>query len=149
MATQATGTMNVLEIKATVRSRDGYRCVDCGMTNDEHLSIYGRALEVHRKEPGSAYSVDGCETVCKGCHGLKPRQPHGAIYESAKTSEHCVYATARVDDDILRRARAFAQLHGISLQDWLSDLINVNASKGLNMDPIKRKPNRPHPKRPK
>jgi hypothetical protein len=62
----------VEQIKASVRERDGHCCVDCGMTTAEHMTRYGRRLDVHRKQPGSRYTVDGCETVCKRCHRHKP-----------------------------------------------------------------------------
>lgn len=65
------------QIKDAVRERDGQRCVDCGMTADEHISLYGKTLDVHRKVPGSEYSVDGCETVCKRCHGPREKLPAG------------------------------------------------------------------------
>lgn len=59
-------------VKAAVRRRDGFCCVQCGMTNDEHIRKYSRQLEVHRKTPGSIYVADDCVTLCKTCHGPKP-----------------------------------------------------------------------------
>jgi hypothetical protein len=68
-----------LEIKAAVRERDGYRCRDCGMTAAQHVERFGKTLEVHRVVPGSPYTVDGCVTLCRPCHGPKPRSPRGAV----------------------------------------------------------------------
>jgi hypothetical protein len=68
----------VVEIKAIVRYRDGYRCVECGMTARQHARRYGRGLEVHRIVPGSRYSVDSCVTLCQGCHKDKPKSPRGS-----------------------------------------------------------------------
>jgi hypothetical protein len=64
------------EIKRRVRERDGYRCTDCGVTNDQHVALTGRALQVHRVVPGSDYSEKPgvCVTLCKACHGPKPRR---------------------------------------------------------------------------
>ena len=73
--------MTVLEIKALVRFRDGNRCTECGLTNEEHLERYGRSLEVHRKTPGSKYAVADCQTLCRSCHGPKPKRPRGT-YDS-------------------------------------------------------------------
>lgn len=69
--------MTVLEIKAAVRERDGNRCVLCGMTAAEHIEKHGRNLDVHRKTPGSPYSIEGTETLCRTCHGPQPRSPRG------------------------------------------------------------------------
>jgi hypothetical protein len=71
--------VSVLDIKEAVRRRDGYRCAQCGMTNEEHLATFGRTLEVHRVTPGSPYTVSGCRSLCKRCHGPQPRQPPGAV----------------------------------------------------------------------
>lgn len=55
------------------------RCTQCGRTNEQNLEEMGCALDVHRLVPGSRYTVDGCVTLCKGCHGpqpkRRPRQP--------------------------------------------------------------------------
>jgi hypothetical protein len=66
-----------LKIKAAARERDGYRCTTCGMTNQQHRDRYGRQLHVHRKEPGSLYSLRGCVTVCEDCHKPLPKREPG------------------------------------------------------------------------
>lgn len=58
-------------IKELVRLRDGYKCVQCGMTNEAHIARYGKSMDVHRRERGSRYTIDGCETVCKKCHAKR------------------------------------------------------------------------------
>ncbi len=65
------------EVRAVVRHRDGYRCVECGMTHEEHIKRHGRKLDVHRISPGSPYIVDGCVTLCRPCHATKPKSPRG------------------------------------------------------------------------
>jgi hypothetical protein len=70
--------MNVAAIKADVRRRDGHCCTQCGMTNAEHRLRYrGRSLDVHRVIPGSLYTVEGCVTLCRRCHGPQPRRRRG------------------------------------------------------------------------
>jgi hypothetical protein len=73
-------------IKAAVRERDGYCCVRCGMTNEEHRKKYrgspgrrGRSLHVHRKDPGGLYSLEGCETLCYACHAREPRADYSKM----------------------------------------------------------------------
>lgn len=69
--------MSELAVKGAVRARDGFRCVGCSMTNDEHRRRYGRELDVHRKTPGGLYAIDDCETLCRFCHGSKPKSNVG------------------------------------------------------------------------
>lgn len=64
-------------VKELVRLRDGYKCVHCGMTNEQHSNYYGRNLDVHRRERGSAYTLDGCETVCRQCHAKQHSHDFG------------------------------------------------------------------------
>jgi hypothetical protein len=75
--------VNIFALKNAVRKRDGYRCVECGLTNSEHLAQRGCQLEVHRVVPGSAYSVEpgACQTLCRPCHVKKPKRPPGTAYE--------------------------------------------------------------------
>src|SRR5262249_32933680 len=58
---------------------DYMRCYFCEMPEDEHRARYGRSLHVHRLLPGSEYTVEGCLTVCSGCHGFQPRRAVGSI----------------------------------------------------------------------
>ena len=67
----------IIRVKVAVRERDGYCCTLCGMTNDESISQFGKQLDVHRNIPGSYYTIGGCITVCRTCHGPLPRSPKG------------------------------------------------------------------------
>lgn len=73
--------------------RDGYQCLSCGMTRDDHREVYGRDLTVHHLTPirefrsdgeldyEAANSLDNLMTVCRGCHkqwDLLPIQPEVA-----------------------------------------------------------------------
>src|SRR5262245_52577978 len=69
-----------LAIKDNVRIRDGFKCRDCGMTQDEHLEKFGRILDVHRVLPGIVYREESCVTLCRDCHGKKPRRTGEAFW---------------------------------------------------------------------
>ncbi len=58
----------IKQVKAAVRERDGHRCTICERS--------GIRLDVHRLSPRSEYSVDGCVTLCKHCHGKQPKSPY-------------------------------------------------------------------------
>jgi hypothetical protein len=65
------------DIKSLVRERDGMCCTKCGMTNAEHLEEHGQSLHVHRTQPGSLYTLEGCVTLCVSCHGPEPKRASG------------------------------------------------------------------------
>lgn len=73
----ARGGMTRAEVVDAVRERDGQACVRCGLTAAEHIERHGRTLQVHRKEPGSLYTLDGCETLCCDCHAPEPKRGRG------------------------------------------------------------------------
>src|SRR5947209_7791211 len=79
--------MTESEVKALVRQRDGYRCTECGITNDDHLRTHGCSLHVHRLNPGTAYTINGCVSLCYSCHGPKPRKPRGFIDTGGRIRE--------------------------------------------------------------
>jgi hypothetical protein len=49
------------------------------MTAQQHRAKYGKTLDVHRLEPGSAYAAAGCVTLCRACHGPQPKSPRGLL----------------------------------------------------------------------
>jgi hypothetical protein len=63
-----------LRIKATVRARDGFACTRCCLSEEEHRARFGRRLYVHRVKPGTLYTVEGCVTLCRTCHGSQRRR---------------------------------------------------------------------------
>lgn len=57
------------ELKLKIRSRDNYICQNCGMTEEEHLIVYGTNLTVHHID----YNKNNCSennliTLCDGCN---------------------------------------------------------------------------------
>jgi hypothetical protein len=61
--------------RQVVLSRDGYECVICGMTNDEHKELFNRELTIHHIDGNGVNSVvknndiSNMETLCLKCHG--------------------------------------------------------------------------------
>lgn len=54
--------------------RDGYRCVDCGMTNDEHLERWGQRLHLDHVKPlsrGHALTRFNAALRCRSCNSRK------------------------------------------------------------------------------
>lgn len=55
--------------------RDGYKCVKCGMSNEEHISMFNRELTIHHidgkgrgvKEKNN--ELENLITLCLRCHG--------------------------------------------------------------------------------
>jgi len=43
------------------------------MKNSEHRKRFNQNLHVHRKNPGSEYSPEGCEWLCRPCHQQRHR----------------------------------------------------------------------------
>jgi len=57
------------ELKEKIRIRDNYTCQNCGMTEEEHLIVYGKDLIVHHID----YNKHNCKednliTTCFGCN---------------------------------------------------------------------------------
>ncbi len=103
----------IRRIKASVRARDGFRCTQCGTTNDEHKEKTGRQLDVHRVVPGSAYSAESgvCVTLCRPCHGPQPRRRRG--------SRNIV----KISGDIWRMARTIAADRGVRTTAFINSVL--------------------------
>jgi len=56
------------KLKGQIRERDNYTCV-CGITEEEHIIIYGKKLEVHHidYDRGNC-NKDNLITLCKQCN---------------------------------------------------------------------------------
>jgi hypothetical protein len=90
--------MTQSEIKASVRARDGQRCVDCGLPQSEHPGV----LRVHRLNSSAPLSVDGCVTLCRDCCSKRVTGFHikAAIFER---DGRCVDCGALLGDQVKLR----------------------------------------------
>ena len=57
------------ELKESIRKRDNYKCQNCGMTEKEHLIVYGSVLHIHHID----YDKTNCQeenliTTCLSCN---------------------------------------------------------------------------------
>jgi hypothetical protein len=68
-------------VKSQVRLRDGHKCRDCGMTQEEHIKAHKKDLNVHRIIPGVAYCDFWCVTLCHACHTKKPRKTADVVFQ--------------------------------------------------------------------
>jgi hypothetical protein len=64
-------------LREKVLERDNYKCVMCGMTNEEHIKKYKRSLTIdhvdgngrNSKKPNN--NMKNLQTLCLGCHASK------------------------------------------------------------------------------
>lgn len=92
-----------IDIKAAVRKRDGFRCVDCGISQSRYKKSRGGQLDVHRLDPGSVYYMGGCITLCRTCH----RKRHKEVGKEP--------VRFRLDSRRLHQARMMAAITGEGL----------------------------------
>ena len=78
----------IIAIKKAIKKRDGYKCVECGTTRQQHCEAFGQDLDVHRIVPGSKYTVDGGVTLCRPCHIKKPKTPYGTKPKGPQVTFH-------------------------------------------------------------
>lgn len=62
--------------REAVLGRDGYRCVRCGMTDEEHKVKWDRPITIdHKSKDRSDNSMENLQTLCLTCHGKKDLIP--------------------------------------------------------------------------
>lgn len=57
------------KLRAKIRKRDNYICQKCGITEEEHLIVYGKVLSVHHIDYNKE-NIDpkNLTSLCKSCH---------------------------------------------------------------------------------
>ena len=64
-------------LRDDVLKRDDYKCLLCGMTNQEHKALWNRSLTIDHVDGNGRYStvpnntLDNLQTLCLRCHGRK------------------------------------------------------------------------------
>lgn len=59
-----------------VLQRDGRKCVQCGLSEAQHLVNYGRPITIDHKDRNRANNhIDNLQTLCLECHGRKDILP--------------------------------------------------------------------------
>jgi 5-methylcytosine-specific restriction endonuclease McrA len=57
------------QLKEQIRKRDNYTCQNCGMTEEEHLIVYGEFLNIHHIDYDKENLKDNnLISVCRGCN---------------------------------------------------------------------------------
>jgi 5-methylcytosine-specific restriction endonuclease McrA len=73
--------------------RDNFTCQSCGMTQEQHMALFGRSLTIHHIDGQGRYSrninnkLDNLITLCFRCHGkgdIKKRKPFTEWSEDSK-----------------------------------------------------------------
>lgn len=64
------------KLRQSVLERDGFRCLSCGMTDEEHRKEWGRPLTIdHKDRNRKNNSLENLQTLCLRCHGRKDLKP--------------------------------------------------------------------------
>lgn len=57
------------ELRQKIKERDDYTCQNCGLTEEEHLMVWGRILSVHHIDYNKKNSQENnLITLCESCH---------------------------------------------------------------------------------
>ena len=59
--------------RQAIYERDGYCCLECGVTQAEHVSLYQCSLGIHQINPTGGYALDNGMTLCCVCHSQKAK----------------------------------------------------------------------------
>lgn len=64
------------KMRLFILNRDGYRCIECGMSDAEHKTKWGRPITIDHKDKNRRNNApDNLRTMCLRCHGRKDITP--------------------------------------------------------------------------
>lgn len=67
-----TSHYRVGKLRKRVLVRDRFRCVSCGMTDEEHRQRWNRPITIdHKDRNRKNNSLENLQTLCLRCHGRK------------------------------------------------------------------------------
>lgn len=78
------------EIREDARKRDGYRCAECGITEEEHYILKRQPLQVHHILPYKQckkHELDNLITLCPSCHSKADGNLQGGEQWKRKRSQ--------------------------------------------------------------
>lgn len=134
--------------------RDGYKCIVCGMTNDEHMEKYGNGLHVNHIEPFHninnykvANRISNLETLCVKHHGLREDRTNIQMnLDLSGDDNHCKIRIGKAKGEKINTAKLVEQEvvdirkkfeYGLTIQEIHVDYPNVGEC--CIRDVIKRK----------
>lgn len=116
--------MTEAEVKEAVRERDGFKCHDCGMTQEEHVGKTGRDLDVHRVIPGFDYVAYWCVTLCRSCHGKKAKTVSDSVWREDEARWFALNLYCDDIKELVSRLDRYASSLGVSWENALLRLID-------------------------
>lgn len=64
------------KMRSFILARDEYRCLECGMTDEDHKIKWGRPITIdHKDKNRKNNSQENLRTMCLRCHGRKDLIP--------------------------------------------------------------------------
>lgn len=60
------------KLRGQILARDGFRCIACGMTDEDHKKAWNRPITLdHKDRNRKNNSPENLQTLCLRCHGRK------------------------------------------------------------------------------
>ena|SRR5258708_25216194 len=114
--------MSRYSVKRRRRQLDNFCCTGCGLPQEINLAVCGQQLHVHRRIPGSAYTVEGTTSLCLRCHS----QAHGRHLE--ERVEVLVRLSPRFLAALVAAARRTGKEYGELLEQAAGALLEGNGA---------------------